>query len=208
MSVISVDYRRAPEHQFPAALNDGYEAYQWIKAHAGELCIDKSRIILAGTSAGANLIASLAIKLRDESADDGILGQLLNIPAVCHPDHFQFPSYEENEDAPTINGRSMRWFWRQYCPSMGESPLASPLLATDHTSLPPAFIQVAELDALRDEGMAYAQALERAGVHVTLKTYPGLPHGFVLAVHMKVVGTYYMSMVEWVHDRLRGVDAT
>ncbi|EXJ90165.1 hypothetical protein A1O3_03234 [Capronia epimyces CBS 606.96] len=211
MVVVSVDYRRAPEHQFPTALNDGYDVFKWICANASAHSIDPSRIILAGTSAGANLIAALAIKLRDDKLLDGVLGQVLNLPAVCHPGHFplgkfELNSYEQNADAPTINGRSMRWFWNQYCPDRdrGSDPLASPLLANDHAQLPPALIQVAGMDALRDEGIAYAGVLEKAGVPVELKTYPGLPHGFVLAIRMEVVNDYYKAMVDWIAKRLEG----
>jgi acetyl esterase/lipase len=209
MVVVSVDYRRAPEHTFPTALNDGYDVFRWIFANAAAYHIDASRTILAGTSAGASLIAALALRLRDDELQDGVLGQILNLPAVCHPDHaptdrFELNSYEQNANAPTINGQSMRWFWRQYCPDAdaGSDPLASPLLAKDHSRLPPALIQVAGLDALRDEGIAYAGVLEAAGVPVELKTYPGLPHGFVLAIKMQVVNDYYKSMVDWIAGRL------
>lgn len=208
VAVISVDYRRAPEHKYPTALDDSYEVFGWVIAHANTLCIDSSRIFLAGSSAGANLTASLAIKLRDNNTASGILGQVLNIPAVCHPDHlphdrFELNSYEHNAEAPTINGRMMRWFWEQYCPSRGNEPLASPLLAEDHSNLPPALIQVAGMDSLRDEGIAYAQVLRNAGVTVKLNIYPGLPHGFILATHMATVNNYFESIVQWVQGCLQ-----
>ncbi|KAK7892964.1 hypothetical protein LTR67_007201 [Exophiala xenobiotica] len=209
MVVVSVDYRRAPEHKFPTALHDGYDVFKWMSANASAYHIDPTRIILAGTSAGANLISALTLKLRDDKLHEGVLGQVLNLPAVCHPDYaptdkYELNSYEQNADAPTINGQSMRWFWSQYCPDAvaGSDPLASPLLAKDHSQLPPALIQVAGMDALRDEGIVYARVLRTAGVSVELKTYPGLPHGFILAIKMPVVNDYYKSVVDWIARRL------
>jgi acetyl esterase/lipase len=207
MAVISVDYRRAPEHKFPTAIEDGYHAFKWIISNSESLGIDSSRVILAGSSAGGNLIAGLALKLRDENSLGGVLGQVLNIPAVCHPDYLprdtmELESYEQNADAPTTNGQHMRWFWKHYCPELGDNPLASPLLAMDHSNLPAALIQVAGLDALRDEGIAYSKVLARAGVPVKLKTYPGLPHGFVVAVKLDAVTVYFQSIVDWIAERL------
>ena len=211
VAVLSVDYRRAPEHKYPTALNDSYEAYHWILRNASELCIDRERILLGGTSSGANLIAGLVLKLRDENGLHGIIGQMLNIPALCHPhffpnERYELASYEQNADAPTINGRNMRWFWDQYYPNAEPDPFASPLLAGSLSGIPPTLIQVAGLDPLRDEGIAYAEALEKSGVSTKLKLYPGLPHGFVLAIKLDIVTKYYSSMVEWVACRLKAHD--
>ncbi|KAI9743680.1 MAG: hypothetical protein M1818_002996 [Claussenomyces sp. TS43310] len=209
--VLSVDYRRAPEHKFPTALNDGYDVYKWTLENADQLGIDRDRILLGGTSSGANLTAALALRLRDEGALHGVLGQLLNIPVLCHPQQFphgeyELNSYEQNADSPTINGKHMIWFW-------GNLPALSLIVTASQANLYqnniiPKLDQtpwpVAGLDPLRDEGIAYADVLKKAGVDATLKIYPGLPHGFVLAVKMDVARRYYSSMVEWVAARLEG----
>ncbi|KAF2494368.1 hypothetical protein BU16DRAFT_562028 [Lophium mytilinum] len=207
MAAISVDFRRAPEHKFPTAFNDCYDAYQWIMKNAVELKINPKKVILGGSSAGASIAASIAIKLREEESLDGIIGQLLNIPVACHPkqfpqDKYELNSYVQNAEAPTINGNMMRWFWDQYYPEGGPDVRASPLLALSHAALPPALIQVGGMDPLRDEGLAYAEALKNDDVDTTVKIYPGLPHGFVLAKDMDFVTKYYQAQVDWVEQRL------
>ena len=207
VAVLSVDYRKAPEHKFPTALNDGYDAYRWALHNASELGTDPEMVLLGGTSSGANLIAGLALKLQREDGLHGVIGQMLNIPALCHPkyfphDKFDLSSYDENAEAPTINGLRMLWFWDQYYPSPQPDVLANPLLADSLSGLPPTLIQVAGMDPLRDEGIAYAEALEKAGVSTKLNLYPGLPHGFMLAIKLEIVTKYYESMVSWVAERL------
>ncbi|KAJ0416441.1 alpha/beta hydrolase fold-domain-containing protein [Aspergillus carlsbadensis] len=200
--VVSVDFRRAPEHRFPTALDDMYDAYSWTIQHAAELAIDPKTVVLGGTSAGANLAAALTIKLKQSQGLDGVVGQLLNIPALCHPSFFphtkhELRSYEQNADSPTINGKRMRWFWDQYFPEATGDPLASPLLAPHFDGLPPALIQVAGMDPLRDEGLAYAKELEKAGVEVSLRIHSGVPHGFVFATELDCTRDYFQAMVDW-----------
>ncbi|KAF2802323.1 uncharacterized protein BDZ99DRAFT_483051 [Mytilinidion resinicola] len=189
MAVISVDFRRAPEHKFPTAFNDCYDAYHWIIKNATQLKIDPKKVILGGSSAGASIAASIAIELREEDALNGVIGQLLNIPVTCHPkqfphDKYELNSYVQNAEAPTINGNMMianGYGKDQYYPEGGPDVRANPLLAATHAALPPArmfssqsiganfsvlmevVIQVGGMDPLRDEGLAYAEALKNDG---------------------------------------------
>ncbi|OAP62321.1 hypothetical protein AYL99_04524 [Fonsecaea erecta] len=202
--VVSVDYRMAPEYKFPYAINDCFDVLQWCKSHATELGIDPEKIIVAGGSAGGNIAAVLAQKARDEGVS-GIIGQILNIPVTCHPNHFpsdkyEGDSYRQNKDASIIDAPKMMWFWEQYLPDAQPDPYASPLLAKDLKNLPPALIQVAGMDPLRDEGLAYAEALKAAGNAVTLKTYKGLPHGFYFFPQLKQTQEYWDNSVQFVKD--------
>ncbi|WAO94373.1 Lipase esterase family protein [Fusarium falciforme] len=169
--------------------------------NAESLRVDPSKTIIGGGSAGANVAAVISRLVRDEGLDN-IKGQLLNIPVTCHPDHHPQElgcrSYEENADAPIVSAHRMRWFWANYLPRGGEEdPRASPLLATDLRGLPPALIQVAGMDPLRDEGIAYAEALKANDVDVTLKIYPGLPHAFYTYPEMRSTIEYQETMVDW-----------
>ncbi|KAG9529386.1 hypothetical protein KCU93_g3575, partial [Aureobasidium melanogenum] len=192
--VISVDYRRAPEYKFPYALNDAYDALRWVYNNSSTLGFSKDKIA-----------AALTLKLRDSDAHIKLAGQVLNIPVTCHPRHFpqldyELNSYEQNAESPTTNATHMRWFWDQYDPNAEKNQLSSPLLATSFQSLPKALIQVGGLDPLRDEGIAYAQALEQAGVPTTLRIYPGLPHGFMLAMDKDFTKNYYGEVVNWINE--------
>ncbi|KAL3474488.1 alpha/beta hydrolase fold-domain-containing protein [Aspergillus californicus] len=204
--VVSVNYRRAPEHPFPTPLNDTYDAYKWTISHAPELGVDSGTVVLGGTSAGANLVAALTLRLKHEGSLNGVVGQLLNIPVLCHPrflphNKHELRSYVQNAQSPTINGERMRWFWDQYFPHATADALASPLLASQFDGLPPALIQVAGLDPLRDEGLAYAKELLLAGVPVDVRIHAGVPHGFVFATKLECTRQYFQSMVDW----MRGV---
>ncbi|KAI9874523.1 MAG: hypothetical protein M1830_009649 [Pleopsidium flavum] len=202
--VVSVDYRMAPEFPYPYAINDCFDVLQWCKANARSLGIDPERIIVGGGSAGGNIAAVLSQKARDDGVS-GITGQVLNIPVTCHPKHFptkkyEYGSYEQNKDAPVIDVPRMTWFWDQYLPNAEPEIYASPLLAKSLKGLPPAIVQVAGLDPLRDEGLAYADAMKEAGVHVTLKVYPGLPHGFYMFPHLEASTQYLQSVVDWINE--------
>ncbi|EXJ56087.1 hypothetical protein A1O7_09018 [Cladophialophora yegresii CBS 114405] len=207
--VVSVDYRMAPEYKYPYAIDDCFDILQWCKSNAEALSIDPQRIIVAGGSAGGN-IAILAQKARDEKVS-GIVGQILNIPVTCHPklfpsDRYPVGSYQQNKDASVIDAPKMLWFWDQYLPNAEPEVYASPLLAKDFSGLPPALIQVAGMDPLRDEGLAYAEALKAAGVPVTLHTFKGLPHGFYFFPQLKQSLEYWMNCVDFV-QKLSGKPA-
>lgn len=175
--VLSVDYRLAPEHPFPAPLNDCYAALEWAVANAGDLGIDANRIAVGGDSAGGNLSAAVAIRARDESGPK-LLMQLLIYPVTCS--EMSLPSYEENAEGYMLTRDAMVWFWDLYLRNRGDrsNPLAAPLYLDDFSKLPAAYIITAEYDPLRDEGEAYAQHLTDAGVAVTCIRYDGVIHGF------------------------------
>ncbi len=174
--VASVDYRLAPEHRFPAAVDDCYAALEWVCGHAKELG-GNGRLAVAGESAGGNLAAVLCLKARDE-AGPKIDFQLLLYPVVDHD--LSRPSYVDNGAGYILETPTMRWFWEHYCPDpAGRShPHASPLRATDHGELPPALVMTAEFDPLRDEGNFYAETLAAAGTQVEAICYDGLVHDF------------------------------
>ena len=177
-TVIAVHYRLAPEHPFPAAVDDCYSALRWVRDNAEPLAVDSSRIAVAGDSAGGNLAATVSLKARDEGTG-GIRFQLLIYPVTDF--NFDTPSYIENAEGYLLTEESMRWFWNHYIgddESHGNNPLASPMRATDLSGLPPAMVMTAEYDPLRDEGEAYAERLRKAGVETDLKRYDGLIHGF------------------------------
>ncbi|KIW84618.1 hypothetical protein Z517_00006 [Fonsecaea pedrosoi CBS 271.37] len=201
-TVVSVDYRMAPEYKFPYAINDCFDVLKWCKSHASDLGINPEKIIVAGGSAGGNIAAVLALKARDEGVT-GIIGQILNIPVTCHPDLFpsdkyEGGSYQQNKDASIIDAPKMRWFWDQYLPDVQPDPYASPLLAKDLSNLPPALIQVAGMDPLRDEGLAYAEALKAAQNSVTVNTFKGLPHGFYFFPQLKQTLEFWDNSVKFV----------
>jgi acetyl esterase/lipase len=174
--VVSVDYRLAPSHVFPAAVEDCYAALTWAAGSAAELGAT-GPIGIMGESAGGNLSAVTCLIARDRGGP-AISHQALIYPAT---DMTKGPSATADPSAPFLSRAEISTFKRLYLGPDGDpaNPWASPLLAADHAGLPPALIQVAEHDPLRDDGVAYAAALRAAGVPVRFTEYVGMPHGFV-----------------------------
>jgi acetyl esterase len=176
--VVSVDYRLAPEHKFPAAVDDALEAYQWIADHASELDGDVARMAIAGDSAGGNVAAVTAIGIRDEG-DIAPLLQILIYPVTDGTP--ETPSHHEFAEGRLLTRGNILWFYGHYMtnPEDAKNPRFAPLLAEDLTGLAPALVIVAGHDPLRDEGIAYAERLRQAGVVVELSNYEGMVHGFL-----------------------------
>lgn len=199
-TVISLDYAKAPERPFPQAYEQCLAAAKWVHANASLLRIDPARIAIGGDSAGGNLAAAVSLALRD--TDVKLIGQLLIYPACDFaPDR---PSMIENADGPLIFTRDMPRVNAMYCPNADDltDPRAAPLHAEDHAGLPPAFIGVAEYDPLRDSGVAYAEALERAGVSVTFDRGVGMIHGYLRAMeYCDDAMANLRKMAAWLDDR-------
>ncbi len=176
--VMSVDYRLAPEHPFPAAPDDCYAATVWAAANIGALGGVGGQLAVAGDSAGGNLAAAVSLMARDRQGP-AIGFQLLIYPVTGTPWDGR-PSYTENASGYLLASRDMEWFTLHYTGTRegAEHPYASPLRASDFAALPPAHVITAEFDPLRDEGEAYAAALSAAGVATTMTRYDGMIHGF------------------------------
>ncbi len=174
--VVSVDYRLAPEHPFPAGIEDAVTAAKWIVAHARELG-GSTTVAVAGDSAGGNFSAVVAQQLRD--AGITLAAQFLIYPAVDHVAAV-YPSNEQNAKGYFLEAETMAWFYNHYVGSYANTmdPRLAPLRAADLTGLPPAVIVTAEFDPLRDQGAAYAEALHAAGGQAELISGPGMIHGF------------------------------
>lgn len=175
-AVVAVDYRLAPEHRFPAAVEDAWTATAWVAEHAASLGADPARIAVGGDSAGGTLAAAVALRARDRGLRLSL--QLLVYPvcdAACDT-----PSYRDCAEGYGLTAAAMRWYWQQYLGPDGDpaDPEASPLRARELAGAAPALVLTAEHDPLRDEGEAYAARLREAGVPVTLVRYDGLIHGF------------------------------
>ncbi|KAI2631419.1 alpha/beta-hydrolase [Hypomontagnella submonticulosa] len=180
--VVSVDYRLAPEFPFPTQVEDCYDGLLWCKENSKNLGINPERIIVAGSSAGANLAAVMAIMARDNGIT-GIIAQILHFPPVCHPkffprDKYEYGSYIQNAENCVLSVRRLEAFLDAYNPDSKPDYRHSPLLAESLADLPPALIQCAGVDILRDEAFAYAEALQAAGVDVEIHGYGGVPHCF------------------------------
>jgi acetyl esterase len=176
--VASVDYRLAPEHSFPAAIDDCDAATEWVARELSNWNGDPTRLVVAGDSAGGNLAAAVALRARNRGAPKVSL-QILLYP-ITDAD-FDTPSYIENATGYHLTRSAMQWFWDLYVPDTAdrEHPDASPMRASELDGLAPAYVMTAEYDPLRDEGERYAKKLEQAGVAVTLERWEGMIHGFI-----------------------------
>lgn len=175
--VVSVEYRLAPEHPFPAGLDDCYAALSWTAGEAAALGVDPDRIAIAGQSAGGGLAAATALLARDRGGPK-LCFQMLEIPEL--DDRLATPSMKTFTDTPLWNRPNAIWSWRHYLgpDHQGEvSPYAAPARAKDLSGLPPAYISTMEFDPLRDEGILYALGLLQEGVSVELHSYAGTFHG-------------------------------
>lgn len=180
---VSVDYRMAPEHQFPAAAEDCHAAAVWVSQNADELGIAPTRIAVAGDSAGGNLAAATSLMARDRKTVQ-IAHQILIYPIINFD--FNTPSYLENGEDYFLTRHSMMWFWDQYVPQEVDrsNPYVSPRRAESHAGLPPTYLMTAEFDPLRDEAEAYAAELQAAGVEIEFERYDGMIHGFFRRVDL------------------------
>jgi acetyl esterase len=178
--VLSVDYRLAPEHRFPAAVDDAYAATRWAASNARELAGDAGRLVVAGDSAGGGLTAAVALRARDEQGPR-LRAQLI-FYASCNYPSVKTVSAREFAAGPILTEAAIDYFWTQYLgdPARDQHhPWASPIRAASHRDLPPAFVASAELDPTRDDCEAYAAKLASAGVATQCRRYAGAPHGFV-----------------------------
>ncbi|WP_280302419.1 alpha/beta hydrolase [Nocardia neocaledoniensis] len=180
-TVVSLEYRLAPENPYPAALEDCVDAYAWLLRSAPDLGIDPARIAIGGDSAGGNLAAALCLYRREEGSALPV-AQVLAYPAV--DDTFTRPSWSDFADAPLLGAAEARRFWEQYVGAghPGGDPLAAPMRAESLRGLPPALIITAEVDPIRDDAEAYAQRLREEGVPVSSTRYAGVFHGFFTEV--------------------------
>jgi len=177
--VVSIEYRRAPETKFPGPLEDCVCAVKWLATHAELVGGERHRLVLMGDSAGGNLVAATVQRLRDE-AGPPVERQILLYPCLVPPGVGGFASYEQYADGPLMSKAEMQWFWNHYLRSEADErdAAAAPLLAGDLSGLPAATVVVAELDPLRDEGLAYAERLRTAGVPTEVEVFRGAAHGF------------------------------
>lgn len=202
--VASVEYRVAPENRFPAAVEDTVAAYQWAVEEAAEWGGDPARLGLGGDSAGANLAAVAAHRLCVAARPRSLRALLLLYPVTDSPDAGH-RSWTENATGYGLEAGGMRWYWEQYAPGdAAKDPDAAPLQADEVPGLPPTLVMTAEYDVLRDEGIAYAQKLEAAGVAVTHLHAPDMHHNF--PVHPGTVMRFPQSemalrqMADWLRE--------
>jgi acetyl esterase/lipase len=185
--IVAVDYRLAPEHPFPAPVEDCYSALAWVGAKAAELGIDPTRLGVSGESAGGGLAAAVTLLARDRGGP-ALCFQYLGIPEL--DDRLDTPSMSAYHDTPLWNRPSAVFSWTSYLgaePGGADvSPYAAPARADDLSGLPPAFVTVCQFDPLRDEGIAYAQRLMQAGVHTELHHYAGTFHGSAMVANAAV----------------------
>ena len=176
--VVAVDYRLGPEHRFPAAVDDCVAATRWVRQIAASLGIDGTRVAVGGDSAGGNLAAVVALALRD-AGDAALAYQLLIYPATDQ--RALAPSHATNGQGSLLTGDSIAYYRSHYIadPAQWADWRVSPLLAVDHTRLPPALVLTAGYDPLRDEGLQYADALSAAGGRVQYVCFERQVHGFI-----------------------------
>ena len=181
--VVAVDYRLAPEHKFPAGLEDCLAVTEWVLAHVRELGGDASRVMVGGDSAGATLATVVALLLREKGVTE-LAGQILLYPATAY---YEPPtiSYVENAEGYGLTQKGMIWFWDHYLNNKAEAGdfRVAPLLAPSLAGLPRAFVVTAEYDVLRDEGQAYAKRLAEEGVEMTHVFVEGMNHGFAASAN-------------------------
>lgn len=180
--VVSVAYRLAPEHPFPAAVEDAYAATEWVADNPGEFDADPDRLAVAGDSAGGNLAAAVSLAARDRDGPE-IAHQALAYPVLDYRET-GYDSHEENAHGYFLEEAGMEWFDGHYVDSWVQraNPYLSPVAAASHADLPPASVVTCGFDPLRDEGLAYVDALEDAGVPVTHRHYDDLIHGVMSMV--------------------------
>ncbi len=181
-AVVSVNYRKAPEHRFPAAIDDAYAIASWLAVNGGNLRIDGHRLAVGGDSAGGNLAAAVALMARDALAAGNpapsLRFQLLIYPATDMT--MQHESLDRFAEGYLLTRAAMAWFIDHYMTGADKRDLrASPLLAASLENLPPAYVITAGFDPLRDEGFAYARRLREAGNTVEYVEYGGMVHGFI-----------------------------
>lgn len=179
--VFDVDYRTAPENKFPAAHNDAYAAYKWVLEHAAEYGGDPSKVILHGNSSGANLVASVAHKAKKENAHLPIKLAVMICPPTDNPNSSYYGSYEENAKGYVVTKDLSLFFFEQYLDKTEwykNNPEMWPIYHQDVAGMPKSLIVTTEFDVLRDEGIAYAKKLEKAGSPVQIICYPHMIHDF------------------------------
>lgn len=200
ISVVSIDYALAPEHPFPVAIQQCQSVLRWIVSNASELNVDRTRLLVGGDSAGANLAASLTLCARNEGIP--LAGQVLAYP-ICDFDVTR-PSYRTWVNGPLLTAARIERCISAYCPDpqiRKFNPFAAPLLASSHAGLPPAYIALAEFDPVRDSGLEYAQALTRFGGAVTLTEGKGLAHGYLRATTYSTAAAREMdALCDWLKD--------
>lgn len=201
--VVSVDYRLAPEHPFPAAVDDAVAAYRWVHDHALELSVEPGRVGVMGDSAGGNLAAVVAQVTRDTDVP-APTAQCLVYPATDA--RFRERSHELFATGFFLTRASMEWYRARYLPDPADwdSPLASPIEATDLSGVCPAMVVTAGFDPLRDEGRRYAERLVEAGVPVRYRCYDDMVHGFfgmgVLPGGIGIAAEICLGIGDLMHD--------
>ncbi|WP_096395921.1 alpha/beta hydrolase [Halorubrum trapanicum] len=176
--VVSVDYRLAPEHPFPVAVDEAAAALAWVAETADSLGVDSDRVGVSGTSAGGALAVAASLRARDLGDVPTPAGQFLLYPIAGYD--FETDSYRENADGPLLTREDMKWFYERYLrsPVDAANPYAVPLRADHLGDLPPATVVTAGFDPLRDDGVALAERFEREGTSVEGRHYPAMAHGF------------------------------
>jgi acetyl esterase len=177
--VVSVDYRLAPEHKFPAGVNDCWAALQWVRAEGGAIGADATRLAVAGDSAGGVMAAVMSLRARDEGIK---LAAVLNYYGSCNYPSEDTASANEFAAGPILTREDTHWFWEQYLTDPAQEqnhPWVSPVRAATLAGIAPTFVGTAEIDSSRDDAEIYGEKLRAAGVEVQVKRYPGMIHGFL-----------------------------
>lgn len=200
LTAVSVDYRLAPEHKFPAAIDDGVAALDWVAANGASLGGDPARLALVGDSAGGN-VAAVVAQLAHQAGGPPVAFQMLIYPVTDLRGDTQ--SFVDNASGYGLSAEAMRWYVEQYVRTEADvlDPRGSPLLAKSLAGLPPAFVAVCEYDPLRDEGKQYTHRMRDAGIDVTLRRYDGAIHGVFQMSRFTAIGA---RVLDDCVDALRG----